>query len=72
MATGRVLQTAAGALQIAGNLSGVPYASAAATLLSGIVESTEQVIVNKVRRALNSWSTLPVAQYRSISGNAIF
>jgi hypothetical protein len=39
---------ATGALQIAGNFSGVPYAGTVATLIAGIVEVTNQVQVHKV------------------------
>jgi hypothetical protein len=38
---------ATGALQIAGNFSGVPYAGTVATLIAGIVEVTNQVQVHK-------------------------
>jgi hypothetical protein len=48
MATYNFLQGATGAMQIAGNLSGVPYAGAVATLAAGIVEVTRQVQVHKV------------------------
>lgn len=42
------MQGATGALQIAGSLSGVPYAGAVATLAAGIIETTQRVQVHKV------------------------
>lgn len=48
MAARTVLGAGATALQVAGNFSGVPYASAVGTLVAGIVTTTEQVAVHKV------------------------
>jgi hypothetical protein len=41
------LAGAAGVLQIAGNFSGIPYASAAATVLSGIIATSQQLVVHR-------------------------
>lgn len=51
MSTGaRLVSAAAGGLQIAGNFSGVPFASAAGTLVSGIADTAQQIVINKVGR----------------------
>ncbi|KAF7983136.1 hypothetical protein HWV62_24109 [Athelia sp. TMB] len=47
MAVNNMLQSAAGGLQIAGSFTGIPYASAAGTLLSGIIDAAQQIIVHK-------------------------
>lgn len=46
--TARLISGVAGGLQIAGNLSGVPFASVAGTLVSGIADTTQQIVINKV------------------------
>lgn len=53
MSTGaRLVSAAAGGLQIAGNFSGVPFASAAGTLVAGISDATQQIVINKVSSEL--------------------
>lgn len=52
MATYTFLQGATGAMQIAGNFSGVPFAGAVATIVAGIVETTRQVQVHRVSVAI--------------------
>lgn len=49
-----IIAGAAGALQIAGSLSGVPYASAAATILSGITTASQQLVIHRVSSAISS------------------
>jgi len=48
MALNRVLAGTAGALQLAGSFSGVPYASGVATVLSGIVATSQQLVIHRV------------------------
>lgn len=48
MALNNILASAAGVLQIAGSVSGVPYASAAATILSGIIAASQQFVIHRV------------------------
>lgn len=43
-----LVSAAANGLQIAGNFSGVPFASTAGTLVSGISDATQQIVINKV------------------------
>lgn len=51
MALNQLFQGTTGVLQIAGSLSGVPYAGAVATLMTGIVQTANKVQVYRVSRA---------------------
>lgn len=55
MAVNSVLQTVAGGLQLASAFSGIPYASLAGTLLSGILDAVQQIDVHKVLAFHISW-----------------
>jgi hypothetical protein len=58
MALNRVLAGTAGALQLAGSFSGVPYASGVATVLSGIVATSQQLVIHRVSPFTFSQSVL--------------
>lgn len=52
MAVYNALSGITGGLQIAGAFTGIPYASALGTLLSGIIEAAQQIVVHKVHSFL--------------------
>jgi hypothetical protein len=52
------MQSATGTLQIAGSLSGVPYAGAVAVVIAGIVETTQRVQVCRVSPRISALDLL--------------